>query len=404
MALNTEVFAQAEPGEIASFLSTLGWSRAGQQPDWTHNASELWVSHDQTAEVLVPMRRSYADYGRLVAEVCLTVGRKDEPDIDPYEVLKRIRSIPFDMVRFRAQPGSPEDSIALDEAMTLITTARTTLSVVAASAVEPRAVHPRRRPALAEAYVNRLQMAQTERGSFVVAIRSPVGRIAPVSRQLRTTDVVPQPDLPERRAAPVAVTEADDGSFIGRSVPLMLLHAVDSLESAVTAYRRSGDLAVFEETVYEGVSANLCKALSTLADLGDTSLRLSVAWSPTVPLDQPGDGDVLPLDEERFVASDLRMPLNEAAEYLTSLEAFQPIPLEGPVTGLRRSPGEMFGEAVVRSLVAGRQRAVRVLLPVAEYTLATKAHEQQRTIAFVGIPRQSGRYLVVDSPSHVHLP
>ena len=133
MALSSEVFAQADPAEIELFLSAAGWSRAAEQPDWTHNASELWLDDDDTAEVLVPKRRSYADYGRLVAEVCLTIARKGTPYSDPYEVLRRIRSIRFDTVRFRTQPGSPADALALDKTMTLISTARTTLSVIAAS-------------------------------------------------------------------------------------------------------------------------------------------------------------------------------------------------------------------------------------------------------------------------------
>lgn len=379
--------AAIEPDDLAQFLDDLGWRREIDQPRWLGDTGELWASPGRGQEVLVPRNRSFRDYGQVVREACDVVATF--LDIEPSTVMRRVLSVPFDVIRLRVHPDDSRSTLDLGDAMRLVTNARSMMAAAAASAVAPRPNHGPRRPPEAESYVRRLQLAHTERGSFVVVIHSPVGRL-----------------LSEVETQQTIGDGANDGtsqaaSLTGRSVAVGMLDAVDTARGAAQHAVEEGRIEVFEETVASGVSANLCTALAELSDIGgEERLRLSVDWSPRIPLEVDEDFD--PMDE-RPIGTGYQLMYLEAAKYLRSLEDLDAIRVVGEVRSLKRSPGELMGEATVRATVAGRSRSVRLLLPLTEYGAAIAAHEQERPLSAVGSLRREGRSLMMDSPTNVEM-
>lgn len=274
-------FGSADPQDIAAYLEGLGWSRPEEQPNWT--AARLWVPPDASGlEVLAPTRRTSGDYSRLVYDLCLELA--DVRGTDPQRILRDIRAVAYDTIRLRVDVGGDDDSIPLIDGVGIVEHARSMLSAAAASSVEPRRNHPSRRPPAAEDYVSALRMAQTEQGSFIVAIRSPVGVVQRDARTRGDDNAAPQPDEGPQSLLdePPTMRFEPDASrtLTGRDVVATLMSAVDVAEAAATEYFSTRDLQPFDDAVPKGVSANLCHALASIKTAVDFSVGLSVTWSP----------------------------------------------------------------------------------------------------------------------------
>jgi len=112
-------------------------------------------------------------------------------------------------------------------------------------------------------YLGRVRMGQTERGSYVLTILSPVAPALASQSELRLDDEPPEPF--ERQVT--------------------LAEGLAALEHAARQAAASGGLSPLEEAVPFGVSANLCEAVAGLAAVSPAEgIEVRVAWSRTRPL------------------------------------------------------------------------------------------------------------------------
>jgi hypothetical protein len=389
MATNLAGVENVTPRDLGEFLDDIGWRREAEQPRWLGDSGELWASPGRTQELILPLNASFADYPRVVAEACNSVAAF--LDVEPPQVLRRVLAVPFDVIRLRVDPGDARPTLQLGDAMALVTGARSMMAATAASAVAPLPHYGSRRPPEAESYVRRLQMAHTERGSFVVVIHSPIGRVLPQGGTQRSFDS-------EMKGSGVSEPEP----LTGRTIAVGMVDALDAAQDAARLAVRERDVEVFEQTVTSGVSANLCSALAELSGVGDDDeqLGISVDWSPRLPLDVDDEFDGL---SERPIEGGYRTTFIEAASYLRSLDSLEAVQVVGSVRTLKRSPGEFIGEATLRAMVAGSPKSVKVLLPIGDYQAAIAAHEQERNLSVTGALRREGRSLVMDAPSDVRV-
>lgn len=387
MAVDLRQFASIRPRDVIAYLIAHGWSIDDDQPAWTRGNTQVWVSPSTEGDLLVPLRPSFDDYALLVANLCTALAV--EQGTDTLGTLRRVAAVRFDTIRLRVRSAAEVDTLGFGDAVTLLRASRSLISAAAASVVEPRPTHPSRRPSTVNAYLGRLRMAQTEQGSFVVAIRSPVDALPDTSTEQMRFDVDPGQDDPE-------VTErAASGSGAGRSMTLGLFGAVDAARTAVPVLQRR-DYARFAEVVHLGVSSNLYGALAELARLAEATLEFSIAWSPMVPL-PPGEEERLSAALE--VTGELRSWFAEGEKRLRSLPTLEPIVVVGPVTDLHREPAALLGEAFIRTAVAGTMQTVRLVLSPEDYEKAIAAHDRRQALACSGIARRQGRHLVIELPS-----
>src|SRR5205807_2402444 len=130
----------------------------------------------------------------------------------------------------------------LDYGVHMVQGARELALAAACAAVRPRALYTSRKPQEAVNYVAGLRMGQTEEGSFVLTIQSPV----PPRSQSKLFEDLPEPFGEE--------------PFERRAV-LTLATALSTVRRAVMTAAVSGDFQPFQDAIPAGVSANLCDAL-----------------------------------------------------------------------------------------------------------------------------------------------
>ncbi len=358
------------PHDVAAYLRTRGWLLAETVGPFTRYTLE---TNGSKLDVEVPKASEYRDYPLRMAEVLSAIARAERRS--QLEILQDLTMTSADVVRLRLIGGDLSDgSVLLEDGAQLVERARDVLLAAACATVQPRAFYGTRKPTEAVEYVRRLRLGQTEHGSYVVRVLSPV---APLLTVTEAGDVVPE-SLPlpfERR-----VTET-------------LMIATAAASRAAVEAGATGDLAPFEQAVAAGASANLCEGFAgMLVDRPYTAIELSVGWSKNRPA---------PKKVERVVrlTRETAPLLVSASQELKARAPREDFELEGYVVDLHaEKPQETGGTIIVAAKVDGDTRRVRLSLSPTEYASALDAHGKTARVSCAGRLVKSGRQYELAEP------
>lgn len=381
--------------DLTIYLSAHNWLLADERAAWSR-AVQIWTTPDGKDEVVVPLRRSYRDYGELVFQALTGIGVIEGRS--PDTVLGDVAAVGFDVLRFRNADVGSDDSIPLDRGIELIANARACLVAAACSTVRPSRSYGRHF-LLADEYMKRVQMGQTERGSFVVAVRSPLAEIRRPDDIEESQERKPQREVEAPVEGddmllvnePVATTTSSltpSVRLLARDVVGTFIGAVRSAEEAATEFIATEDMSAFDRRVDLGVSANLCKALASIKGTASTSIEVSVVWASR---QQPQESyAALPVTQR--VSSETRYVFERAADYLRQPGPEHEVEISGLVVELRRHEANQPGRVKVRTSLDGKSmRNVVVSLGVVDYLKAVQAHRQGRRLICKGIIEPAGR-------------
>ena len=226
-----EALLAVSPGALSAYARSVGWTR--HEPYRMH--SDVYIG-EQLPEVIVPRTERLGDYASVVASLIkmfATVARQDE-----MTVYRSLVTADRDVIRVRA--GESEDgSIGLNHGVDLISGARDMLLAAACSLGKPKAVYRAGANRDAADLLERICLGQTDQGSFVVTLVTPV--------------------IPVRMSRLFSLPD-DQDSLIERRLTLRLMEALAAARHA-TERTAAGDEGAFAEVPERGVSANLCEAL-----------------------------------------------------------------------------------------------------------------------------------------------
>ena len=211
-------------------------------------------------------------------------------------------------------------------------------------------------------YLRQVRLGQTEHGSFVVTLLTPV-----IPPPMQTTF---DPDL------------ASDNDSSERLVTKRLAEALEAVRQA-TERAVGGDGAAFFEAVDNGVSANLCESLVTLIEPFPT-LDIGLTWARTRPMKSARK-------VVRFANDDAPI-IREAARSFRDREPQPDVRLFGFVQQLRRDEEETDGTITLRASVDGRQvRSVTAVLSQSHYQRAIQAHSMKAPVVAEGDLERAGQ-------------
>ena len=157
---DTDTLRSIRPLDIASYLHATGW----QNPEDLGDKASLWtMPGDSDAEVVVPKRQSFSDFGLRVSEVLQTLGRIEQRS--QLNIFSDIVSVWSDLILLRAADQAGEQgTLRLSSGVSFIEGARDAILAAACSAVVRKGNFPRRKPTQANEYLERVRLGQTERG------------------------------------------------------------------------------------------------------------------------------------------------------------------------------------------------------------------------------------------------
>ena len=323
------------PAALAAYARAAGWS--AQERYGEH--SDVYVA-EGLPDIIIPRTDRLGDYASTVAEMIDVFAQV--ADQDELTIYRSLVTADRDVVRVRV--GESDDgSVSLDAGANLIGGAQDMLASAARSLRDRRSVYHGRMDREAEDLLKRVRLGQTDQGSFVVTLLTPV-----VSRQVPM--LVPDP---EDRNAPIE-----------RRMTRRLVEALRAAREMVER-TNAGDEGTFDESVACGVSANLCEALVRIIQPFPT-LDVGVSWARTRSTAGP---DAL----VRFGHADAPL-LKEAARSLREHAPQPDVRLTGFVRLLKRDQADIDGTIGLAANVDGRQQSVVATLYREDYERAVQAH------------------------------
>ena len=350
-----EVLASVSPRALHAYLG-LGWHKVKPLGD----RGDLY-SRDGAPDIAAPASDHLADYVLAISQIVEILGSVEGRD--PASVLRDLLVADVDLVRVRAAHTEEDGSVSVDDGVELVQQSRELLLAAACSVTRPQRAY--RAGGIREAmeYLEQVRLGQTERGSFVVTMLSPV------------------PPALGAPAQPGLWEEFEEQPF-PRKVTRRLVAALEAVRDAVALANRGGDISEFEARVQLGVSANLCDAVARLAERGH-KLDVSVSWALTRLTPRPRSR----VDFTRADASVLK----EAARILREREPRPGERLEGYVTHLTRGPDAQQGQVTIRAVVDGKMSSVRADFGPELYRRVVEAHLGRLSITLEGDLEREGQ-------------
>jgi hypothetical protein len=339
------------PSALAAYARSEGWHKTE-----TYGAHSDVYGASNRPEIVLPRTDRLGDYQTIVSKllaIFAKVAGRDE-----MAMYRDLVGADRDTIRVRSSGNDDDGTILIDAGVKVVSQAREMLLAAACAALTPQTVFRAGANQRAVDYMRRVRLGQTEHGSFVVSL------LAPVPLELR-----PPPEPPVDLAWP----DVDDEPY-ERRVTRCLATSLDASRTAVEG-ATAGNPGAFDGAVGEGVSANLCEAVSSLAEQSG-SVEISITWAKTRPTPEARRTIT-------FTSSDAGI-LREAARVFRARLPRTDVELSGTVHQLKREDGEATGDITLNAFIDGQLRSVRAILGQTDYGAAIQAHERRTPILLGG--------------------
>jgi hypothetical protein len=384
---DTTVIHSINPSRVTTYLRSKGWHE--QQP--ISDLASVWTLEADSGEfeILLPLKPDLRDFVIRMSEVLQTLASVENRT--QLEILRDFRNLLADIIRIRVNhEGIVNGSIPIQEGVQLFNSAKKLIWSAASSVVEPR---PYFRGSFGEVndYMRRLRIGPTEEGSYVLTIISPFAEDSNLSDSFE------------------------------RKVTQTLFQALDIIRLA-PQQELSAREGVLNEAVQEGVSANLCEALSRMIDgSGEQGLSFHLRWSKAleIPSNVPAEilfsNEILPaikevkqkLKSRRIVSGGKRLKNQRESQEQATLDLTTPISqlslfsirtrIEGLVVRLEWSGGDEKAKVTVLSYIEYEEKEVIIELSRAEYLVAIRANlEQHPVICYGNLIEENGSLMLME--------
>ena len=335
------------PVALSAYARSEGWSKTEPYGDF----SDIYVAGG-LPEIILPRTENLSDYADVVSTLIGIFARVAA--VDELTLYRDLVTADRDVIRMRAA-DSDDGTVSMNEGVDFVRGAGDIVLAAACSYYKPQPLFRAGANKEARAYLRQMRLGQTDQGSYVVTLLSPV---VPPPMQL-TLDLSPEelPDDAEERR----ITKHLAGS---------LKAARQAIEGTV-----GGESDAFAEVVENGVSANLCEALDRMI-MPFSTMDVSFVWARTRPM--PKAREVI-----RFSNDDAPI-LREAARAFRKRGPRHDESLVGFVNILNRTEDQEEGKIRLKAEIDGQMHAVNATLDQSDYERAIQAHTAQATVIAEG--------------------
>jgi hypothetical protein len=335
-----------DPNQVAVYLEKKGWRH---ESDIDQKASIWTIAEDSNdeAEVLLPLNASFRDYPFRVSEILQTLEAIEQrPQSDIYKNL--IESL-SDIIRIRLTHDDFGDgTVPLNNGYNLFRHAREMMLSAACSTVESKKHYEKKKPLGANNYLKQARFGQTQKGSFILTIISPI--------------------------------EAKDGFNVTetpfeRRVVEKLFNSLKFVKTAAENIDPSKiDLQLPENYLESGISSNLCEALLGIYKSGrEQEIDLSLSWSSSIPAPE----DIL----TSIVFSPEIMPAVSRIAKRLKADISDGYEVVGEVVKLERQKQDSTGQVTIMEKIREKgKRKIKVELPDEDYQIASQANTERLSV------------------------
>ena len=351
---------RVSPTALSAYLETQGWVR---QDIW-RNRTVVWshTQNEQVNELLAPLREQSDAYAVRISEVVALLGQLEErSQLDVYYDLMGAGA---DVIRLRSLNGGGTSGWSLSDSVDLLGRARDLMVAAARSAERPgQPVYHGRASGVVIDYMRGLRPLPGYATGYELTLHSQV-----------PADYGIQRDFGDSFKPPFA-----------RQATLALNNGLRQAGNTADAVLGGAGISSFDEVAQQGVSANMCEAVSALARHGH-GVEVSLSWAVVRPSDA-SDGQFTFAESTADVFAD-------GAEWLRRKNPFLNAQVTGEIVRLDRESQEEFdGQAVMLCEVDGRPVALQVQFDMSDREEVVRAFRDSLEVSVDGdIYREGRRY------------
>jgi hypothetical protein len=359
------------PLDIKGYLLATYWQESSSIGD----KAKVFVKDGQY-EVIVPIKTSLGDYAERMIEALEIVAKVEGRT--QTSVYTGIVNSGSDVIRLRVLEADERGTISLQHGATLFEEARNLMLSAACAVAKPgRSSYHAGKITDAVNYLDKVRLSQTEKGSYVINLLSPVS-----------------PFL-ENGASPLLPSEySADNELFPRKVTLKL---ADSLIAATTACNQvvaGGTLECFQNSIQQGINANFCESLSNLIEHGK-GLDLRLIWAKTrIPNKQAITTVFQPYQAHIF---------RSAAEVLRQNGSYYDETILGQIVKLDRDVNDFDGKATIQTLLEGNPKKLKVQFAQSEFNQIINAFQDRKTISIDGDIILNGQRIELTNPRNLRI-
>jgi len=341
--------ALISPKKVKSYLVGKNWVEDGK----IGNIATIWhrsVSENSDFEIIYPIQLGLRDYAERVRDLLNILSEYENRDVDI--IFSDISEYFSDAIKVRIVHDDVKDgTIPLEDGVLLIEKTRELLTSAALSTLTKKKFFSGSRSQDVNDFINKARLGQTEIGSYIVNVIAPIDPV--------------EPELFETSSFTRLVMETLEKSLI-------------SIASIVEDFQSNELHTVIDQAVDDGVSANLCDALTGLSgDNKSRDFQISISFSNAEKRQSDSNG------LHKFGASSIPY-IERVSEYLKENYVITNTSVSGIVKKLDRSADEESGLVTVTALVEDKERNVTFELLPEEYLQAIHAHENKNIIECLG--------------------
>jgi hypothetical protein len=340
-----ETLRKIDPNQVAVYLEKKGW----RQESYIDQKASIWTIADTSedeAEVLLPLNTSFRDYPFRVSEILQTLEAIEQrPQADIYNNLIELLS---DIIRIRLTHDDFSDgTVPLNNGYNLVRHAREMMLSAACSTVGSRKHYEKKKPPGANDYLKQARFGQTQKGSFILTIISPI----------ESSHFLNSSEIPfERRVV----------EKLFKSLNLVR-SAAEDIDPSKT------DLQLPDDYLESGISSNLCEALIGIYKSGrEQGVDLKLNLSSSIPAPE----NIL---TSIIFPPEIMSAVSRIAKRLKA-DIFSDYEVLGEVVNLKRQKRDMKGQVTILGDIQGKQRQMKVDLSDEDYRIASQANQDKRNV------------------------
>ncbi|MDC4236875.1 hypothetical protein [Pasteurella multocida] len=370
---NNKIKAKLENISIALFSQYLT-SRNWTNPSNLKEVS-LWYTPEKTDGLSLPLDENKEDKTNYIRHIWNAL--KDLSEIEKRNVDAIINDILArheDKIYIRVQDESVKDgTIPLFDGVLLFENAKNLIHSIALSAKSPKVNYKANEGGKSvKDFMNNVRLGQTSIGSYVVELSYPVENI--------------QSDQIENE-------EFSTSFSFSRGVTHNLLKSISKLKKTIENFNE--DPTVFAKLITDGVSYNLCNALTQLSG-AHKQRKVKIAIEA---------GDIIdPNISNNFSIEFNKNEINIieiAAKYYLEEFTLPRANIIGKIVSNTSSDLEQGGFILLKTSIQNKNRVIRVDLNAQQYQIAVKAHSEGKKAQCTGtelhINKKKGRLQTLTS-------
>jgi hypothetical protein len=361
---------------VISYLKNTGWQRVKSPRE--DMAIFILPFKNELLEVLLPLDRNFADYGRSILRALEVISFIENKEV--YQTLSDILLPPSDVVRYRIVNRDTEDgTITFDDGFNLLENARMSLYTSACDILQPAFYHKRLSLKNADQFIKQCRLGQTERGSFIASI------ICPFTEQVEGIEV--------NQLTLFSTPEKFTSSFTRRVTSNLLL----SVQKVKRAIENDTVDELLNPDRTDKISANFLQSLVSLSEIENqpkTDLEIIATWSAVAP------------------TTDLPASVSLSQEYIPAIRGI----IQKVLPKDEKDPGEFIGKIsqvraepdvnkreegeITFNFMSDNYKTARakVTLNPEDYKRACEAHEHGLAVRIRGVLVTTDRTKIIQEP------